>query len=148
MGWAFAALEARGFRYDSSIFPARSLIYGDPGAPRAPFRVPGCALAEFPIMTLRAAGRNWPAGGGFYTRVLPTGVARLAVRQANAAGAPAVLYVHPWELDTGQRLWLHATPRERVTHYWGRGGLAGRLRALLSEFRFGALEDVLEEWKG
>lgn len=145
MDWAFAALEDRGFGYDSSIFPARTTLYGDPSAPRLPYRVPGRTMVEFPITTLRAGGRNWPAAGGFYTRALPLRVTRQAVCQANAAGAPAVLYLHPWELDTGQR-YPHVTPRERVTHYAGRRGLAAKLAALFDEFRFAALEDLLPEW--
>jgi polysaccharide deacetylase family protein (PEP-CTERM system associated) len=145
MDWAFEALEARGFHYDSSIFPARTALYGDPAAPRLPYRVPGRALVEFPVTTLRAGGRTWPATGGFYTRVLPLTVTRWAVRQANAAGAPAVIYLHPWELDTGQR-YSHVTLRERVTHYVGRRGLAAKLAALFDEFRFAALEDLLPAW--
>jgi hypothetical protein len=68
-------------------------------------------MVEFPITTLRAGGRNWPAAGGFYTRALPLGVTRQAVRQANAAGAPAVLYLHQWELDMGQH-YPHVTARD------------------------------------
>jgi polysaccharide deacetylase family protein (PEP-CTERM system associated) len=144
MGWAFAALAGRGFCYDSSVFPARTPlpIGGDPAAPPRPYRDAASGLMEFPVTTLRALGRAWPMGGGFYVRALPLAVARRAIRQANAAGAPAVLYVHPWELDTGQR-YPHITARERITHYWGRAGLANKLRALLTEFPFVALEDLM-----
>ena len=145
MGWAFTALEERGFRYDSSIFPARTTLYGDPSAPRLPYRVPGLALVEFPITTLRAGGRNWPAAGGFYTRALPLAVTRRAIHQVNAAGGPAVLYLHPWELDTGQR-YPHVTPRERLTHYAGRRGLGQKLAVLFEEFRFAPLAELHALW--
>lgn len=147
MDWAFRVLGTRRFRYDSSIFPARSLIYGDPAASRLPYYLSEFNIVEFPVTTLRAGGRNWPAAGGFYTRALPISLVRRALRQSLAAGAPAVLYLHPWELDKGQR-YSQVSPRERVTHYWGRRFLADRLRLLVAEFRFGALEDVLGEWEG
>ena len=41
--WAFDVLEAHGFRYDSSVFPMRSLLYGYPDAPRFAYRPAGGA---------------------------------------------------------------------------------------------------------
>ena len=37
--WAFEVLASRGFRYDSSVFPTRNMLYGYPGAPRFPYRI-------------------------------------------------------------------------------------------------------------
>ncbi|GIV77339.1 MAG: polysaccharide deacetylase [Litorilinea sp.] len=133
--WAFACLEACGFRYDSSIFPIRSLLYGSPGAPRFPYRVPGHRLVEFPVSTVRVAGINWPMAGGFYVRALPYPLVRWAIARLNRAGQPAILYLHPWELDTGQ-VYRQVTWRERITHYHGRQGLAGKLERLFTDFRF------------
>lgn len=133
--WAFDCLHAAGLAYDSSVFPIRSLLYGFPGAPRFPYRVAGHDLVEFPVSTLRGGGTNWPVAGGFYLRMLPYLATRLAIRRLNAQNQPAILYVHPWELDTGQR-YAAVTPRERLTHYGGRRSLAAKLQRLLHEFRF------------
>lgn len=144
--WAFDVLAAQGFRYDSSVFPARSLLYGYPEAPSIPYRLAGTGLIEFPISTLRLAGRNWPAGGGFYLRSMPYPVTRWAIKRLNRQGLPAILYLHPWELDLGQRASVKqkVTARERISHYYGRASLANKLHRLLGEFRFGPLRALVE----
>lgn len=143
--WALEILRDKGFRYDSSFFPTRNMLYGYPEAPRFPHRVGnGEGLVEFPISTARWFGINWPIGGGFYVRALPYGVIRLGVRQLNRQGQPAILYVHPWELDIEQN-YHRVTPRERVTHYHGRRGLAEKLGHLFSDFEFTSLRSVLDK---
>ncbi|RIK49952.1 MAG: polysaccharide deacetylase family protein, partial [Chloroflexi bacterium] len=140
--WAFERMAARGLVYDSSVFPTRNMLYGFPGAPRLPYRVPGHSLWELPASTVQWAGRTWPVAGGFYVRALPYGVIRAALRRLQRAGEPAILYVHPWELDLGQR-YSQVTARERVTHYWGRSGLAAKLEQMFDEFSFTTLRAVV-----
>ena len=57
---------------------------------------------------------------------------------------PAVLYVHPWELDPDQprprMSWVH-----RFRHYTGLRTAERKLRALLAEFRFAAVEAVFDQ---
>jgi len=72
---------------------------------------------------------------------LPYEIVNRSVRQVNQLGQPAILYVHPWELDTGQR-YSQVTFRERITHYYGRGGLQAKLEKLFSEFRFTSLRNL------
>ena len=142
--WAFELLARRGFRYDSSVFPMRGLLYGYAGAERRPHRVgAGGALAEFPISTVRLAGRNLPFAGGFYMRTWPYPVVRWAIRRLHAEGLPAIFYIHPWELDLGQPR-SKVTARERVTHYHGRASLRPKLERLFADFRFGPLASLLD----
>jgi polysaccharide deacetylase family protein (PEP-CTERM system associated) len=140
--WAFDVLARHGLRYDSSVFPTRNMLYGFPGAPRLPYRVAEGALWELPASTVRWAGKLWPMSGGFYVRALPYVVTRWALRRLQQAGEPAVLYIHPWELDLGQR-YKQVTARERITHYHGRGGLAAKLHRLFSNFRFGPMSELV-----
>jgi polysaccharide deacetylase family protein (PEP-CTERM system associated) len=139
--WVFEVLARHGLRYDSSVFPVRSLLYGYPGAPRLPY-VTAQGLWEVPASTLVQGGRNWPIAGGFYVRALPYAMVRWALRRLQRAGEPAILYVHPWELDTGQR-YNQVTARERLTHYHGRRGLAAKLHRLFTDFRFGPMSDLV-----
>jgi hypothetical protein len=69
---------------------------------------------------------------------------RWGIRQVNRLGQPAVIYLHPWELDVEQR-YQQVTPRERITHYYGRRRLAAKLHQLFSDFRFGPLQQLLEQ---
>ena len=142
--WAFDCLEDAGLVYDSSVFPTRNMLYGYPGAPRLPYRLPGWRLWELPASTVRWAGSTWPVAGGFYVRALPYAFLRWAFRRLQAAGEPVILYIHPWELDLGQR-YNRVTARERVTHYLGRRGLAAKLERLFSEFRFGTMGDLVAQ---
>lgn len=141
--WAFDVLREYDFKYDSSVFPIRNGYYGFPGAPRFPYSI-GEELMEFPLSTVKVGGINWPIAGGFYTRLLPYSILRWAIRGLNQQGKPAILYIHPWELDLAQP--RHAvTPRERLTHYGGRRTLEKKLHRLFSEFRFAPLRALLEE---
>ena len=138
--WAFDVIESLGLRYDSSVFPAKNMLYGFPGAPRRPYHLPN-GLSEFPASVIRWQGLTLPIAGGFYVRALPYAVVRWGIRHLNADGVPAVMYIHPWELDTGQH-YQQVTPRERLTHYYGRAGLSKKLERLFSDFKFGPLEDL------
>jgi len=141
--WAFGLLRDQGFRYDSSLFPARTMLYGSPGAPRFPHRLEGYGLVEFPLSTVRWAGVNWPMAGGFYLRAWPYAFVRWGIARLSRQGQPAIMYVHPWELDLGQD-YGRVTLRERVTHYHGRPGLPAKLERLFADFHFGPLRSLLE----
>lgn len=140
--WALDILTERGFGYDSSMFPTRNMLYGYPGSPRFPHRLDGGrGLIEFPASTVRFLGITWPMSGGFYVRTLPYPVVRWAIRRLNHQGEPAIMYLHPWELDTEQPM-RAATLRERITHYHGRCGLEDKLHRLFQDFEFGPLRDL------
>lgn len=137
--WALDTLRDLGFRYDSSLFPTRNMLYGFPGAPRFPYYpLEGSRFAEFPLSTLRLAGVNWPVAGGFYFRIMPYFLFRWALRRLNREGHPAIFYLHPWELDPDHPR-PHPTPRERLTHYSNLATTEGKLVALLRDFQFGPL---------
>jgi polysaccharide deacetylase family protein (PEP-CTERM system associated) len=142
--WVFDVLARHGLRYDSSVFPTKNMLYGFPGAPRLPYRVAEGALWELPASTVRVAGKVLPVAGGFYVRAMPYVVTRWALRRLQQAGESAVLYIHPWELDLGQR-YGQVTARERVTHYHGRRGLAEKLHRLFSDFRFGTMGELVSQ---
>jgi polysaccharide deacetylase family protein (PEP-CTERM system associated) len=143
--WALDVLIEAGFRYDASIFPIRHDLYGIPSFSRFPvtIRRPAGEIVEVPASTVRLLGRNWPVAGGGYFRLLPYRLTRQAVRHLNQReGEPAIVYVHPWEIDRSQpRLPGSATARFR--QYTNLGATEPRLRRLLSEFRFGPLRDAL-----
>ena len=143
--WAFDVLAEQGFDYDSSVYPVHHPRYGIPTFSRTPCRVrtpAGSELREFPLTTLRVLGRNVGASGGAYLRILPLGMLRSAFRTMNDAGRPAVLYIHPWEVDPDQPR-LKTGRWGGITHYANLRGTAGRLRELLGEFRFAPMEEAL-----
>jgi polysaccharide deacetylase family protein (PEP-CTERM system associated) len=145
--WAFAILSEEGFAYDSSIYPVVHDRYGFPDAPRFPHvaqAVDGLELWEVPVGTARFAGTNLPIGGGFF-RLFPTSLVRAAVASVNRADRqPVVFYVHPWEFDPEQPR-PPMTWTQRFRHYAGLASAEGKLRALLSDFRFAAIDTVFDQ---
>jgi polysaccharide deacetylase family protein (PEP-CTERM system associated) len=145
--WALDVLVDRGFAYDSSIFPVRHPRYGVPSFERVPRRVRtsgGKEILEFPLTTLRVLGRNIGAAGGGWLRLLPLAVLTTAFRRMNDAGQPAVLYLHPWEIDPDQPR-VPVRGLGRLTHYTNLAGTLERLRALLTRFPFARMDEVLRD---
>ena len=144
--WALEVVREEGHLYDSSLFPVRRPGYGYAGGGRDPYVLEQAAgaLLEVPPTTLLRWGVRWPAAGGGYLRLLPEGVVRAGLRQAEGRGQPGTFYIHPWELDPDQpRLpvsWLTG-----VRHYGGLAGTAQRVRRLLGEFRFRPIRDLVAE---
>lgn len=146
--WALPAMLDAGLEYDSSVFPVQDALYGVPGARRFPFVIHedrGRRLVEFPMTTAQVAGRNLPLGGGAYLRVLPYPYMRWGMRQVNRRGEPAVVYLHPWEVDPGHPRIASRGKRGFSTHYLNLAAMEGKLRRLLSDFRFAPVRDVLAE---
>ena len=139
--WAGPILEELGFGYSSSIFPIAGRRYGIPDAPRFPYRWPNCDLIEFPLSTIRRCGHNLPICGGGYLRLLPGSIVCGALRELNAAGEPAVIYLHPYELDVTEPAELRRQGwpigwKVYVTQSLFRGRVRGRLARLFEQFRF------------
>lgn len=142
--WAYMILAEQGFTYSSSVAPIAHDHYGWSDAPRFAFKpLPWSDLIEIPVTTATFAGRRLAAGGGGFFRVLPYGFSRWAIRQVNRReGRPAVFYFHPWEIDPGQPRVADAPLKSRLRHYTKLDGMAGKLRQLIGEFRWGRM-DVL-----
>lgn len=147
--WAFEILEKYGFRYDASIFPIKTMLYGEPKAPIDIYRPskedvtqhdPQGKITEFP-MTVLKLGRNIPICGGFYMRILPLWFLKLGIKSVNKK-RPAIIYIHPWEVYT-------ETPRlklplfSRFVTYWGVDFTISKLERLMDQFKFYPLRIVL-----
>ena len=143
--WSLDVLCEAGFRYDSSIFPIVHDRYGIPDAPRFPHRLKasrGGELVEFPMSTVMLLGRRVPVAGGGYFRIMPYALTRRALRRINREGQPAMVYLHPWELDPDQpRLPVGALTRFR--HLVNVDKTEARLVRLLGDFAFAPAAEVL-----
>ena len=143
--WSLEVLCEAGFRYDSSIFPIVHDRYGISDAPRFPHRLRdpnGCDLVEFPMSTVMLVGRRVPVAGGGYFRLTPYTLTRRALHRINREGQPAMVYLHPWELDPDQPR-LPAGPLTRFRHLVNVGKTEARLVRLLGDFTFAPAAEVL-----
>ncbi|MEO5698275.1 MAG: XrtA system polysaccharide deacetylase [Burkholderiaceae bacterium] len=140
--WALDCLARTGHRYSSSIYPIRHDHYGMPEGHRFAHRVSG-GLIEIPPTTLRALNQNLPSSGGGYFRLLPYAVSRWMLRRVNASDVQAaVFYFHPWEIDVDQPRVAGIDAKTRFRHYLNIGRMEARLERLLSDFRWGRMDEI------
>jgi polysaccharide deacetylase family protein (PEP-CTERM system associated) len=144
--WAYRVLAETGHRYSSSTFPIRHDLYGDPGAPRFPFRPDGQELWEIPMTTVRLGGRNLPCAGGGYFRLMPYRLFRLGLRRVNGGEQrPGVFYFHPWEVDPGQPRVSGIGRMSRFRHYVNLPAMSGRVDRLLRDFAWDRMDRVFAD---
>jgi polysaccharide deacetylase family protein (PEP-CTERM system associated) len=135
--WAHRILRECGYEYSSSLFPIAHDHYGVPDAPAAPFYIDSADILEIPATTAHLFGRNLPAAGGGFFRLLPLPVSFWLMRRAQQQnGVPVVFYFHPWELDPEQPRMAGASARARFRHYLNLDKFGGRLASLLQTFRW------------
>ncbi len=144
--WALAVLREEGYLYDSSCNPLP--FVGERKGRRSPYAVETVAgpLLEVPPMVTPSPLGNLPTGGGWGLRFFPRALIGGTVERLNAAGDPAVLYLHPREMEAdGPRLAL--SPLRGFVVYGPRRSAEARLRYLLQRFSFRTLRQLVEQWQ-
>ena len=105
--WIIDSLEKLNYRYDSSVVPAKTSLYGMPNAEIFPYKISSNSLekhdengkiVEFPIMTTKFFGKKIPAGGGFYLRFLSKNKISKSIENYEQKDIPSTFYIHSWEL--------------------------------------------------
>lgn len=145
-GWAFAILREQGYLYDSSLNPLP--FVGDRNGSRTAYRLTGegAGLWEIPPMVTRSWIGNLPTGGGWGFRFFPFGIICTTIEAFNRENSPAVLYLHPREVDPdGQRLSL--PPLKSFAAYGTKADASHRLSELLRRYRFITLKELVTEWQ-
>jgi peptidoglycan-N-acetylglucosamine deacetylase len=144
--WALEILQQEGYRYDSSYNPLP--FVGNRRGPRTPFLIETAAgsILELPPMVTPSPIGNLPTGGGWGFRFFPLALIRNTVQELNHAGKPALLYLHPREMEAfGPRLPL--SPLQSFASYGPRTDAAQRLRSLLHDFDFQTLSELAATWE-
>ena len=154
--WAFEVLESSDYRYDSSVFPLKTPMYGVSGAPIRPYRVAldepfafpsgersSGGLVEFPLPTVGDRVRL-PIAGGFYGRLIPAALLKRAIGRLNRRKIPANIYFHPWEFNPSVRT-KEPPYHKRFISFHGIERTKAKLEELLAAFEFGTVQNVLEE---
>ena len=105
--WVFDELADNNYKYDSSVIPAKTSLYGIPGAQKSPYKITSKSLdkndekgtlIEFPLLVTKFLGKTIPTAGGFYLRSLPLKIIKNAIRSYEKNEMPASFYIHSWEL--------------------------------------------------
>jgi len=140
--WALRILADMGFQYDSSILPATAYLGGiRQSQPGIHWRTEA-EIIEVPPSIFRLGPFRLPFSGGLYLRALPYGFIRYCMKRLNRKGLPAVVYLHPWELDTElPRLGLQW--KGRFALYHNLHTVQSKVERLLAEFSFAPVCEVL-----
>jgi polysaccharide deacetylase family protein (PEP-CTERM system associated) len=139
--WALDALAAEGVRIDASMAPLR--LVGDVGYPRYPHirKTQAGPITEVPPLVADRFRQVMPMGWGWGLRMSSPRRVLRTIEAVNRAGLPAVLTVHPWELDPDPpRVRLPA--RLHFAHYFRLSGFGDRLRDVLAGATFGRIGDL------
>ena len=105
--WVIDELVNNNYRYDSSIIPAKTSLYGIPEAEKSPYKITSehleknnedGKLIEFPLLVTKFLGKTIPAAGGFYLRALPLKIIKNAIKSYESKNRVSSFYIHSWEL--------------------------------------------------
>jgi len=147
--WAIEILS-KYFKYDSSIFPVKTPLYGIKDAPRNIYKPnltnPSIVdtksnLIEIPLATDRIPILgNLPIAGGFYLRFLPYFYIKYGLNKINKNGNPFIFYIHPKDLDPGM-----PKIREYGWHYYyNLKGSLKKFEKILNDFEFTTIKEFLK----
>ena len=139
--WALQRLVEEGVEIDASMAPVR--MVGETGYPRYPHirQTAAGPITEVPPLVADSFGQVRPMGWGWGLRMSSPPRILRAIDTVNRAGIPAVLTVHPWELDPDP-------PRVRLplalhfAHYFRLRGFQKRLDEVLRSAAFGRIGDT------
>lgn len=151
--WALSVLEKNAFKYDSSIFPANTPLYGVGNAPTKPYRPShkdvsveddNTKLWEFPLHISSYTLLRLPMAGGFYLRFFPLSLIIRSIKKSNTNGNPAVIFAHTWELNPQTPKLKLGLYKSFVT-YHNLEKTAARLDKVLSEFEFTSVQNYMTD---
>jgi len=143
--WAFQILKEEGLRYDASIFPLKRRLYGVGDMDK----IETDGIVEFSVSRTNLLGYEFPFGGGGYLRLFPYALTKWAIRKINKQGKPAMVYIHPYEIDSEdfQDYGFGNNFKKkfmRFTQEFNRERTEDKIRTLLRDFEFTAIRDLLE----
>jgi polysaccharide deacetylase family protein (PEP-CTERM system associated) len=136
--WALEVLVEEGFRLDASMAPLK--MVGSVTFPRHPhLRATGAGLIlEVPPFVADRFGQVMPLGWGWGLRMSSPRRVLTAIDRLNERGLPAVLTVHPWEIDPDPPR-VRLPVRLAFAHYFRLSGFGSRLRSILTSGHFGPI---------
>lgn len=104
--WAFDVLSELGFKYSSSVLPAKNPLYGWEDFGETPRKIKN-ELWEIPVSIRGGNFLNVPFSGGVYFRVLPMMLIKKAFKKHFSTGLAVTSYFHPYDIDAEQELFMH-----------------------------------------
>jgi polysaccharide deacetylase family protein (PEP-CTERM system associated) len=140
--WVFEELEGQGIRYDSSVFPVKTPLFGQKNSRLEPHWAG--RILRVPVTVLTIGPARLPFASGAFFRLSPLAIIRLGLHRAAKRGLPVMVVLHPRELDPGHpRLPLKGW--ESSVHYARLPATLPKLEALLPEFDWKPIAELFAD---
>ena len=143
--WAFDVIKECGIEIDCSVFPAPHAHGGIPsygkGIPSI-IRHGSVEIKEFPITTKELFGHHIIFSGGGYFRLFPYSLIK---KWAKENSEYMLSYIHPRDLDAGQPMIKELSAARKFKSYVGLKGAEGKLRRMLTDFKFTDMSTAANE---
>ena len=146
--WVFDVLR-KYVKYDSSVFPVKTPLYGLPKAPKKIYHPAQDditkedvkqELIEVPPLTYSISRFNLPIAGGFHFRFFPYFLIKRGFKIFNKLGLPSMFYIHPKDLDPH----MPKVKEYGWHYYYGKRNIRKKFEKLLEDFEFTTAKNVLK----
>lgn len=138
MPWFEDEVLSQGLRYDSSVFPFKTFLFGDD----RPIEFKNGLIEVLPSVADFAV-TTWPYLSGFFFRVTPQWFIKILLKRASARSRGAMIVLHPRELDPDHpRLKLRFD--HKLIHYWSLHSTETKLKSVLSEYAWTSIDRSLK----
>jgi len=151
--WVIDKLVSNAYKYDSSVMPVKTSMYGIPTAPRSPYKItsknldendPNGNLIEFPLMVTKFLGKTIPVAGGFYLRALPLKIIKNAIKSYEKKEIPTSLYIHSWELTPEYIPKIKLPIRNKLITFYKIKSSYNKMNNILNEFKFETFKSYIK----
>ena len=143
-------LAELGLKYDASIFPTKTFLYGIPHAKREIHKpvINGKQLNiyEVPASVFNFFGMGVGFSGGFYFRLFPYKMLNSLIKKRCKNNIPTVIYLHPREIDANENK-LALPPWQSFIHYCNVSKTFDKLEKVMKDFKFTSIEGYLVDNK-
>ncbi|KZS41295.1 hypothetical protein AWE51_23100 [Aquimarina aggregata] len=135
--WAFDILTDLGFKYSSSILPAKNPLYGWEGFGESPKKM-NDDLWEIPISLRKSTFLKVPFSGGVYFRFLPYHLIKKSFGHHFNNDLAVTSYFHPYDIDLKQEKFMHPEINNNLIYnqlmYYNRRKVFPRLNEIMNTF--------------
>lgn len=135
--WFFPTLIEAGYKYDSSLFPAKRKIGGFLSEYFGPFGVStgDGKFIEFPITVAKVLSKPLCFFGGGYFRFFPFFIFNIMANKVESEHRPLIMYTHPREFEP-EEIRLKMSFVGKFKSYVNIGSTPKKIEKVLDSFRF------------
>ncbi len=152
--WIIDELVNNNYRYDSSIIPAKTRLYGMPNAEKVPYKITSKnleknnedgKLIEFPLLVTKILGKTIPTAGGFYLRSLPLKIIKNSIRSNEKKEMVSSFYIHSWELTPEYIPKMKLPLKNRFITFYKIEKTFSKMEQLFKEFKFTSFDSYFKK---